>query len=140
MQGWLVACTRVEFSFLYSCHHLPWGPGYKDIPGPGESSHFLPLHQPALWHSSHLTLIPHLSEAKTCLAFDSKPLALFGLLPTEALATLMGPGIAKQHQRHYQTSFHHQALKIVSASFKYLMCFNDNVVFKLNTLEINDHK
>lgn len=45
---------------------------------------------PALWHSSHLTLIPHLSEAKTCLAFDSKPLALLGPLLTEAPAILMG--------------------------------------------------
>lgn len=34
---------------------------------------------PALWHSSNLTLIPHLSEARTVLAFDSKPPALFGL-------------------------------------------------------------
>lgn len=43
MGGW----WHVEFRFLYSCHHhhLPWGAEYKDILGPGESSHFLPLHQ-----------------------------------------------------------------------------------------------
>lgn len=41
---------------------------------------------PALWHRSRMTLIPHLSEAKTCLARDSKRLNLFGLLLTAAPA------------------------------------------------------
>lgn len=41
---------------------------------------------PALWHRSHMTLIPHLSKAKTWLARDSKRLNLFGLLLTAAPA------------------------------------------------------
>lgn len=47
--------------------------GYKDILCPEKSSHFLPPHQSSLWHSSHLTLIPDLSEVKSCLVLTANP-------------------------------------------------------------------
>ena len=49
---------------------------------------------PALWHSSHLALIPHLSEAKTCLVFDRKSLAKWNSCYMD------GPCVTEQHQRH----------------------------------------
>ena len=88
MQGWLVACIKVDFFFLlYSGHHLLQAPAKVQRDTAAKRiSHFL---LPALWHNSHLTLILHLSEAKTCLVFDSKPLAIFDQLLTGVLALQM---------------------------------------------------
>lgn len=75
--GWWHVLEKT-FSILYSCHHLPLRPRYKDVRGQASQVISSLCTNPALWHCLHLTLIPHQSEAKTCLAFDSKPLKLFG--------------------------------------------------------------
>lgn len=85
-----------SFLFLYSCHHLLLGQGTKIYRG--QECHVIyPLCiNPALWHNSLLTLIPYLSESKTCLNFDGKPHAVL----TGNSSNLGGSYITEPHQRH----------------------------------------
>lgn len=80
--GRVAASMAVKFSPLYSCPRLPCSQGRKScgsqvISSLGTSS--------ALRHHLHMTLIPHLSAAKTCPAFDGKHLNLFGTLTSAAV-------------------------------------------------------
>ena len=85
MGGWW-HLPEQSFSFCIPAITCPGGRGTKTYWGQESQVISSLCTNPALWHSSHLTLIPHLSEAKTCLAFDSKPLTLFGLPLTGAPA------------------------------------------------------
>lgn len=103
--GRVDASMAVNFSLLFSCPRLSCSQGTKSwesqvISSLGTSSS-LRLHL-------HVRLIPHLSAAKTCPAFDGKHLNLFGTSRPRLWPS--GPTTAEQHQSCGQITFLHHKM------------------------------
>lgn len=136
MGGWW-HLLEWSFSICIPAFTCPGVPGTKTCRGQESQVISSLCINPALRHSLHMTLIPHLSEAKTCLAFDSERLT--SLVDSWPELWPSGPRIAEQHQRHGQTTLlcqtqnesNYELAWLWVRSIKHLISFNNGVVLKL---------